>query len=69
MLEEKLTEWVHKVLTAYETAGMTDILQMIVDVDRIIAEAFGHTPVLEETQLPAGCGRDCASSRNPLRVR
>ena len=50
MLEEKLTEWVHKVLTAYETAGMTDILQMIVDVDRIIAEAFDHTPVLEETQ-------------------
>lgn len=28
MLEEKLTEWVHKVLTAYETAGMTDTLQM-----------------------------------------
>ncbi len=50
MLEDRITAWMHKVLTAHETAGMTDTHQMIVDIDRIIAEEFGHVPVLVENQ-------------------
>lgn len=50
MLEQRLKEWMDKVLTAHEAAGMTDTFQMIVDVDRIIAEEFDHAPMLEESQ-------------------
>lgn len=49
MLEQQITEWMHKVLAAYESDGMTDTLQMIVDIDQIIADAFDHEPALQET--------------------
>ena len=48
MLEEKLNEWMQKVLDAYnksDTYVCIDTFQMIVDVDEIIAEEFGHDPV------------------------
>lgn len=51
MLEEKLNEWVQKVLNAYsnsETYIFVDTYKMMVDVDKIIAEGFGHRPVFVE---------------------
>ncbi len=49
-LEQKITEWMRKVLAAYEAGGMVDTLQMTMDIDRIIAYAFDHEPALPETQ-------------------
>lgn len=49
MLEERLNEWVQKVLRAYENSNSyvcIDTFQMIVDVDEIIAECFGHDPII-----------------------
>lgn len=50
MLEQRINEWVQKVLAAYEAPSMTDTRQMIADVDRIIADEFDHEPVLVENQ-------------------
>lgn len=50
MLEQRITEWMQKVLAAQEAPGATDTYQMMVDIDRIIAEAFDHAPVLAENQ-------------------
>lgn len=55
-LEQRLNEWTQKVLDAQKptaggtTASMVDTYQMILDVDRIIAEEFDRTPVLLENQ-------------------
>ena len=49
MLEQRITEWAHKVLAAHEAGGMIDTVQIIEDIDRIIAEEFDHDPVLEES--------------------
>ena len=48
MLEQRITEWMHKVLAAQEAPGATNTYQMMVDIDRIIAEAFDHAPILPE---------------------
>lgn len=48
MLEERLNEWMHKVLDAYDNSDTyvyIDTYKMVVDVDKIIAEAFGHYPI------------------------
>ena len=47
MFEDKLKEWMEKVINAYNSKenGMTDTFAMIEDVDKIIAEAFEHDPV------------------------
>lgn len=48
MLEERLNEWMQKVLDAYnnsDTFVYIDTYKMVVDVDKIIAEEFGHYPV------------------------
>lgn len=48
MLEEKLNEWMQKVLNAYnnsDTLVCIDTYKMVVDVDKIISEAFGHYPI------------------------
>lgn len=47
LLEERLTAWVDEVLDAYGTAGSVDTLAMVADVDKIIAEAFDHAPVID----------------------
>lgn len=56
VLEQRITEWMRKVLAAHETAGMTDTQKMIADIDRIIAEEFDHDPVLEENQCQQTAG-------------
>lgn len=52
MLEERLNDWVKKVVAAKNdtSRGYTDTRQMILDVDKIIAEEFDHTPVYFENQ-------------------
>lgn len=52
MLEERLNEWVKKVVAAKKdtSRGCTNTRQMILDVDKIIAEEFDHTPVFFENQ-------------------
>lgn len=47
-LEQKLNEWVAKVVASYnpDTPGAPNTFQMVKDVDQIIAEAFDHDPVL-----------------------
>ena len=52
MLEERLNEWVKKVLKAYESSNSyvyANTYQMIVDVDEILAEEFDHEPIFEKT--------------------
>ena len=49
MLEQRITEWMRKVLAAKEAPGATDTYQMLVDIDRIIAEEFDHEPILPES--------------------
>lgn len=47
MLEDRLNEWVKKVVAAKNdtSRGCTNTRQMILDVDKIIAEEFDHTPM------------------------
>ena len=52
MLEERLNEWVQKVLKAYENSNSyvyVNTFQMIIDVDEIISEEFEHEPIFEKT--------------------
>lgn len=49
VLEEKLESWKEKVLNSYRQGCGVNTYQMMVDVDKIISEAFEHTPVIEET--------------------
>lgn len=48
MFEKELNEWVRRVLSAYEDSNnaMCNTYQMIVDIDKIIADAFNHDTVL-----------------------
>ena len=48
MLEKRLNEWMEKVIEAHKSNGMADTYQMMVDVDRIIAEEFDREPVFDE---------------------
>ena len=51
MLEERLNAWVEKVLKAHAEKGMgIDTYQMIVDIDKIIAEEFDHDYVFDENR-------------------
>lgn len=51
MLEERLAEWVEKVLDAYNSKGTAvDTLQMMIDVDKIIAEEFDHECCLDDNR-------------------
>lgn len=45
MLEEKLLEWVKKVVNVHGE-NFVDTYAMLEEVDKIIAEAFDHEPVL-----------------------
>ena len=46
-LDEALSAWKDKVMATYHAkGGGADTLRMIRDVDKIIAEAFDHDPVL-----------------------
>ena len=50
MLEQKLNEWVRRVVAAHDGAhycGVINTFQMVVDVDKIIAEEFNHAPVIK----------------------
>lgn len=46
MLEDELKDWMKNVLTAYESKGSVDTYKMIVDVDKIIADAFDHDTII-----------------------
>lgn len=46
-LEAKLDDWKRKVMATYKTCDAADTFRMIRDVDRIIAYAFDHDPVIE----------------------
>ncbi|WP_195985398.1 hypothetical protein [Clostridium sp. D33t1_170424_F3] len=52
MLEKRLSEWVERVISAKqsEALGGVDTFQMVVDVDKIIAEEFGHEYVFEQNR-------------------
>lgn len=52
-LERELNEWKDKVLRSFDGAGSVNTYGMIVDVDRIIAEAFDHAPVIQEDLEPS----------------
>lgn len=49
MLEQKLMEWVKNVVEVQNLKEhqFADTYQMIVDVDKIIAEAFDHAPIIK----------------------
>jgi len=49
-LEERLNDWVKKVLEAKADTrpGCVDTLRMMTDVDNILAEEFGHDPIFVE---------------------
>lgn len=50
--EKELREWTEKVINAYnkskEEGGMCHTYKMIKDVDKIIAQAFGHDEVIRD---------------------
>ena len=50
MLEHRLQEWMDKVIAAHNGGGMVDTVKMILDVDKIIAEEFGHDYFFEENR-------------------
>ena len=46
MLEERLLEWVKKVVNVHGE-NFVDTYAMIADVDKIISEEFCHEPILD----------------------
>jgi hypothetical protein len=44
-LGRRIDEWKEKVLDACEGKGAVNTYKMMVDIDRIIAEEFGHDTV------------------------
>ena len=55
MFEEKLNEWTQKVIDAYKAVnnGECDFVstyRMMLDVDKLIAEAFDHEAVMYENK-------------------
>lgn len=51
-LEAALNEWKEKVLSSYDGTGVSTY-SMIEDVDKIIAEAFDHSPVIQPDFEPS----------------
>ena len=47
-LETQLESWKDKVLSAYRHGSGVNTYKMIIDIDKIIAEAFHHNPVVME---------------------
>ena len=47
-LNKAIDEWKNKVLSANDSQGMIDTFAMIKDIDRIIADAFDHAPIIDE---------------------
>lgn len=48
---EALKAWYEKVMKTFNsTGGAADTYLMISDIDKIIAEGFGHEPVLPENR-------------------
>lgn len=49
-LEEKLNKWVKLVIEAKRdpNPGHVDTIKMMIDIDKIIAEEFDHTPMFAE---------------------
>ena len=55
MLEERLTQWMEKVLATHSEPNpfirvSANTYKMILDVDKIIAEEFDHAPIIAENQ-------------------
>lgn len=48
VFHDKLDSWVEKVVRAKASCGMVDTFAMIAEVDKIIADAFDHEPVISE---------------------
>ncbi len=51
MFEQKLTKWTQEVLASYDPSDRLAVVnthKMMMDIDRIIAEAFDHAPMLTE---------------------
>lgn len=48
ILETQLESWKDKVLRAYQHGSGANTYQMMLDIDKIIAEAFQHTPLIAE---------------------
>lgn len=50
-LDERLNDWVRKVLGAKSDTrpGCVDTQKMVIDVDKILAEEFGHDPIFAES--------------------
>lgn len=51
MFEQKLTKWTQEVLAAYDPSDNSAVVnthKMMMYIDRIIAEAFDHAPMLTE---------------------
>ncbi len=47
-LKKAIDAWKEKVLKAKESGGAVDTFAMVKDIDKIIAEAFGRSPVIED---------------------
>lgn len=49
-LEERLNDWVKKVLEAKAdtSPGCVDTQRMVMDIDKILADEFDHDPVFAE---------------------
>ena len=47
--EKQLTDWCAKVLRT-DKGGMVDTYRMMKDVDKIIADYYGHAPVFVENE-------------------
>lgn len=47
-LEAKLENWKEKVIDAHRQGYAASTYHMMVDIDKIIAEAFDRTPCIEE---------------------
>lgn len=48
ILETQLESWKDKVLHAYQHGSGANTYQMMFDIDKIIAEAFQHAPLIAE---------------------
>ena len=48
VFHSKLDAWVEKVVRAKASVGMVNTFAMIAEVDKIIADAFNHEPVISE---------------------
>ena len=51
-LDKRLNDWVTKVLGAKSdtSPGCVDTHSMVMDIDKILAEEFGHDPIFAENR-------------------